>query len=398
MRRMKEHPRLIAIVTTLVCLSPLLTPAMAKAAGQGAQMAKAAGYLSSRQQADGGFAEPGEGATTQLSCMAVVALRAAGDDAFFKRGTGDAARRFLEKAAAGVESLKDIELLAIALPCCGADQHNASGRDLVALTKAAMGSDGRIGADLEQHCLGMIALAVAGEQIPSDAVGWLLSQQKQDGSWSGARNTTAASAQALEATAAVGSKGAEAIGRGLDFLKSRMQADGGFPGATARTDTPSTSVAARAIAATGQSASSGDWDSNGVNPISFLASLQGADGHEWFQTGVDSEPAMATAVAEVAFSSKGLSEIARGSEPASAAVADDGKVGASLSAADGPSIGEAQKSQREAGYATGGAYGTGSGGPGGLINFLVACAFYLLVLAALSVLSVLAARGARKKL
>lgn len=139
--------------------------------------------------------------------------------------------------------------------------------------------------------LAMLGAKAINETIPSQAVTYLKSLQKSDGSFEWGTgygydtNSTSIAIQALIA-------GGEAITStsvvsGLNYLQSAQNTDGGFPFDPISTwstasDANSTAYAIQAIIAAGQDPQSPPWVQSGGNPIDFLLSLQLPDGSfEW---------------------------------------------------------------------------------------------------------------------
>lgn len=198
-----------------------------------------ASYLASRQQPDGGFAEPGGHSAPELTAWAVLGLAAAG-----KPPAGVAA--YLSSAP--THDATDVALRALALRAVGA---NADGM-LARLTARA---DGRIGTLVNSTIWGVLALRAASRPVPTASVRYLLRQQRRSGGWSwyqrGApdSNDTAAAIEALRA-AGVGGK---PITRGLAYLRTLQRKDGGFALVKDRaSDSQSTAWAIQAFIAAGK--------------------------------------------------------------------------------------------------------------------------------------------------
>ena len=198
-----------------------------------------ASYVGSRQQADGGFAEPGGRSSPELTAWAVLGLAAAG-----KPPTG--AATYLASRPAG--DATDVALRVLALRTLGA---NAD----VLLGRLTVRADGRIGTLVNSTIWGVLALRAAGRTVPTATVRYLLLQQRSSGGWSwyprGApdSNDTAAAIQALCAT---GTRG-KPIARGLSYLRALQRKDGGFALVRGRpSDSQSTAWAIQAFVAAGK--------------------------------------------------------------------------------------------------------------------------------------------------
>ena len=210
-------------------LAPLLTAALLTTSP--------ALYVTSRQQADGGFAEPGSRSTPGLTAWAMLGLRSAG------RPTG-AAYDYLVTNERDLQSAIELALTAEA----------ATGRisDTLYARFAALGRpDGRIGPAINSTAWGILAYAQVGRPVKL-RVSYLLSHQQRSGGWgwiAGAgpdSNDTAAVIQALRTQGVRG----PSIARGIAYLRRLQKADGGFELTAGRgSDAQSTAWAIQAFVA-----------------------------------------------------------------------------------------------------------------------------------------------------
>jgi hypothetical protein len=213
-----------------------------------------ASYLASRQQADGGFAEPAAASFPELTAWAVLGLRARGADA------------------------------GAALPYLVAHENElttATSIALVAVAEAALGSDpdallARLGT--KPHAVNeavwmILARRQARRAAPRVVVNYILRSQTRNGGFSWRRGVAADSndtAFAVEALRAGGVRG-RPITRALAFLRKFQNRDGGFELANGRgSDAQSTAVAIQAFVAAGAKPPG--------RAFSYLARLRRADG------------------------------------------------------------------------------------------------------------------------
>jgi hypothetical protein len=198
-----------------------------------------ASYVASRQQADGGFAEPGSRSTPGLTAWAMLGLRTAG------RPTGEA-YDYLVANERELQSATDIELALIAEAATGRISETLYARF------AALGRpDGRIGPAINSTAWGILAYAQVGR--PGKLrTSYLLHHQQRSGGWgwiAGAApdsNDTAAVIQALRTQGVRG----RPIVRGVAFLRRLQNADGGFELTAGRgSDAQSTAWAIQAFIA-----------------------------------------------------------------------------------------------------------------------------------------------------
>jgi hypothetical protein len=243
-------------VGVLVVLAALLAlPAGAATDGSVA-------FLLSRQQQDGGFAEPGRSSTPGLSAWAVLALVAAG------HRPSPGAVTYLRTRSGG--STADLELRALAL--LAAHEDAAPVLDQIAtLTKA----DGTIGGYVNSTAWGVLALRAGGRAVPAQTVATLRAAQAKSGGWSwsghgpGDADDTAAVVEALRAAGEPATGGP--IARALAFLRRCQEKGGGFaatPGSGANAQT--SAWALQAFAAAGRAP--------GKPALAYLARLRRRDG------------------------------------------------------------------------------------------------------------------------
>lgn len=313
-----------------------VTCAVAPHALSRAQQADTAmSYLKAKKNSDGGFSEPGAGSETALTCWALIAYAAAGDRTPSQEG-GGGTLDFLRARAGETNDLPEVELAALALLESGVEPVDARGRDLLSIVSSSAGEDGKIGEDIDTHCMALIALSAAEKQLPTGSVDWLASQQREDGAWGEEdADDVAATALAVEALVAAGYRDTTKPDKALVYLKGKMRPDGGFAGASGNSDSITTASVVRAIYAGGQDPDSEAWGIHGINPMIFLQMMQADDGHFFYSKGVESQPAMSTAVAVPAVLGKhiplAVPELKRDEETKGGRVRDLGTAGAAMS-------------------------------------------------------------------
>ncbi len=255
--------KLVAVVTSAIAL------------------AAPADYVASRQQADGGFAEPGARSDPALTAWAVLGLKASGRA---PRGTAVYLR------GAPVSDTTDLALRVMALRALG-----ESTEPFLTRLRRQRRKDGRIGSLVNSTIWGVLALP-RGEQR---AVRYLLRRQGRSGGWSWApngapdSNDTAAAIQALRWSGVRG----RPIRRGLAFIRSLTARNGGVRLVAGREpDAQSTAWAIQAYLAAG------------VKPpaaaFGFLASLRRPDGSYRYSRRYAVTPAVVTAQVLPALSRK----------------------------------------------------------------------------------------------
>jgi len=202
----------------------------------------AARFLETREQPDGGFAEPGRAAEPGLTAWVVLGLVAAG-----RVPVG--AAEYLE--AQPYPSATDLELRILALAALDRDVQSLAGR-LEGLRRP----NGAIGPSISSTIWGVLALRAAG-RAAGDAVGYLLARQDTEGGFAWHEkaepdsNDTAAAVQALRAAGVP--TGSRAISRALAYLRTFQNTDGGFELEHGRgSDVQSTAWAVQAFLVSGR--------------------------------------------------------------------------------------------------------------------------------------------------
>jgi iron complex transport system substrate-binding protein len=251
--------------------------------------ASPAAYVEGRQQADGGFAEPGRASSPQLTAWASIGLAAAG-----RPNAGAAA--YLDRHEAAIRSATDLELWLLG--------ETASGRaapDLVARLRALARPGGAIGPTVNSTIWGVLALRQAGATLPRGSVAFLVRRQARSGGWAWSTggepdsNDTAAAIQALRAAGV----GGATVRRGLAFLRRFQNRDGGFELTDGRgSDAQSTAWAIQALLSA--------RERPGPAAYRYLARLRRPDGSYRYSAGYVTTPVWVTSQALAALAGRPL--------------------------------------------------------------------------------------------
>jgi len=296
---------LILVAALVVLLAAPLAVAQeaqssATEVGGGSSVPNALDYLKSRQQPDGGFAEPGSKSTDELTAWTICGVCASGEDITTWKKSGRSPLDFLAADVGSLSKLTDIEKACLAVCSAGGDPRSFGGRNLVDEISLRMATDGHIGDMTNEHSWGVIALAAAGVKLPDGARTWLEARQNIDGGFgygSGAASEPDDTGAALQALIAAGdSSTSNAVTRALSYLHFCQADDGGFTYQSRESNVGSTAWAVQGISAAGQDASSSAWASSaGKTPFDYFASMQQSDGHFRYMTSVDTNLAWMTA-------------------------------------------------------------------------------------------------------
>lgn len=235
-------------------------------------------YVQGRQQASGGFAEPGGAPTPGLTAWAVLGLRAAGVRT-------ESAHPYLVAHEDELENATDVELAVAAESVSGGPSPA-----LVARLHALERPGGAIGPTLNATIWGVFALRQAGEPVPAGTARYLLARQSRAGGWSwtvGAAPDSNDTAAAVEALRALGIRG-RPVARALAFLRRLERRDGGFELTRGRgSDAQSTAWAVQAFRAAGVKPPGG--------ALRYLARLRRRDGSYRYSARYAATPVWVTA-------------------------------------------------------------------------------------------------------
>jgi hypothetical protein len=410
---MLKEMRSIIVMTSLAVLLIALVPQFATAG-----VDEGIAYLKARQNTDGGFSEPGESSERSLTSWALLAGLSATQVPSWWHDAGEAAVKYIYSSVNELTGLADIELYTLALSEAGADPRNVSGKNLVSLIKAHMGEDGEIGKSIDEHCWGVIALVSAGEKVPAKSTGWLVAKQREDGGWGDSdADLVRCTALGIEALVSAGEADAEIMKKALKCLRDRMGSDGGFVGTSGTSDGQLTATVVRAIYAAGDIPTSASWTFHGSNPVSFLNSLQAPDGYYRYSSGVDSQPAMTTAMVLPALAGKHLPLGVKGAKVPPGGEQSDGQPVHDLGTAGARAeAGSSEKDENKKAGSTSDGPGQKSGVPGisgvggvsagafgkretwfsGLWVFLMICVAYVVTLVIVTAIAV--SMASRKRL
>jgi hypothetical protein len=215
---------LITILLAGLLLASLAGPATAASGGD---------YLASRQWRSGGFSEPGGRPAVPLTEWAVMGLAAAGrHPATMHRRGGHTAGHYLALKAHGWKDAFTLERGILAAAALNRNPANFGGRNLVRALRSKIRRNGRIGGFLSSTYWGVMALKVAGSQVPRRSVDYIRAHQNSSGGFGYAAGTGSDSndtAAALMALRAAGTPcGWKVMDRGYAYMHSLQGSDHGY--------------------------------------------------------------------------------------------------------------------------------------------------------------------------
>jgi iron complex transport system substrate-binding protein len=227
----------------------------------------AVAFITSYQNADGGFGERGSGSDPSVTAWAVLAIKAAGHDPARTERNGNSPADYLAGKPSPLAT--DLALRILALDALGEDVERLAD-ELERLREP----NGRIGPFVNSTTWGVIALRAADRPVHRSSVRYLILQQQRSGGWSwhpraGAdTDDTAAAIEALRA-AGIGAR-SRAIQRGLAYINRFRRRDGGFAMGAGASNTQTTAWVIQALVASGRNP--------GRKPFAYLARMRRRDG------------------------------------------------------------------------------------------------------------------------
>lgn len=258
-------------------------------------VALAVDYLLSCQNGGGGFgANPGSASDIKDTSLAVIALESADKSLSDMSTNGTDPLRYLLEKNEELDNLSNVEAqvgrYVVAMTSMGQDPRDINGKNYVQILKSYFGPDGAVGKenyiwDDAWVIMGLVACNESQSDEVESALSNLKGLQTASGgwAWNGGSKGEDPDTTGIILCALLNSgedAASDAVQKGLQYLSSEQNADGGFSslGSNAATD----GWALLAIRAAGQNPL--DWTVGSNDPINHLISLQQEDGSIWWKS------------------------------------------------------------------------------------------------------------------
>jgi energy-coupling factor transport system substrate-specific component len=281
-------------------LVAFLLGGLAPARAEASDVSRAAGWLESVQNRDGGFgASPGDDSGAEITCWAMLGLEAAGRNPLDVSRDGHTPVDFLRASTDQLKSPGDLARTILALEGAGVDPREFAGANLVSDLFARRRDNGSYEGWPSSTAFAVIALRAAGATGGLDpSLSWLRKVQNDDGGWGdvpGSPSTADGTGAVMQAL----SSDSEAVHHGLSYLRQAQRPGGGFPlGGNGSVNTQSTAWAIQGILAAGGDPAS--FRRGGSSAPDYLAAQQESDGHYRYSKSSDQTPVWVTAEVLVA--------------------------------------------------------------------------------------------------
>ncbi|HEX6458238.1 MAG TPA: prenyltransferase/squalene oxidase repeat-containing protein [Thermoleophilaceae bacterium] len=271
-----------ALLAALVIPVALGAPPPAQASSSAE--AKALKYLDHVQNVDGGFGgAPHQASSPLYTGWVTLGIAAAGTNPRDVRHGKRTVVTYMRNHVPKARDVGGLERTVLMLHASGVSPHNFGRHNLVAELSALRRPDGSWEELVDHTSFGILALragGVAPKALRRSAL-WLLHQQNADGGFGfgtkGGSSDADDTGSTIQALASVGWRHRTAVRRAVGYLRKAQNPDGGFGQMSAdSSNAQSTSWAVQGLVAAGANPSS--LRRNGHTPISYIASLQQANG------------------------------------------------------------------------------------------------------------------------
>jgi Squalene-hopene cyclase C-terminal domain/Prenyltransferase and squalene oxidase repeat len=280
-------------VASLLMLALALATVLPARAEASPETSRAAVWLASVQNSDGGWgASPEDDSKPDITAWAMLGLEAAGRNPLDVSQSGRTGVDYLRSKAGELNSAGDFARTILALDGAGANPRAFGGRNLVEALAKRRRSDGSFEGWPGSTAFAIIALRASGATGGlGSSTSWLAKAENGDGGWGdtpGSPSTADGTGATMQAI-----PGSDAARRGLAYLRKAQRSGGGFPlGGSGDVNSQSTAWAVQGIIAVGTDPAT--VKAGGKSAPEYLSSLQQADGHYSYSASSDQSPVWVT--------------------------------------------------------------------------------------------------------
>jgi energy-coupling factor transport system substrate-specific component len=285
----RARDRAPALAATLLLVLALATalPAGAGAANTG----KAASWLASVQNNDGGFGDSADkDSSASTTAWVMLGLEAAGRNPLDVAKGGKSAVDYMRSRAGDLSSSGDFARTILAVEGAGLDPRSFGGRNLVSALLNRRRADGSYEGWPGSTAFAIVALRAAGVNGLEKSQSWLGGAQNADGGWGdtpGAASNADVTGAAMQAM-----PNSQVAKEALSYLRKHQQGNGGFALGGGAANTQSTAWAVQGMIAVGADPAS--VKANGRSALDYLEGLQAGDGHFRYSSDSDQTPVWVT--------------------------------------------------------------------------------------------------------
>jgi energy-coupling factor transport system substrate-specific component len=286
--RFEWHAPAVASVLLLALALASVLPARAQAS----EVSRAAAWLVSAQNADGGWGSaPGHDSATDMTAWAMLGLEASGRNPLDISKQGHNGVGYLRGHLDELGSPGDYARTILALEGAGVDPRSFGGHDLVSALVGMRRDNGSYEGWPGSTSFAVIALRAAGGAGIAQSISWLAKVQNGDGGWGdvpGSPSTADGTGAAMQAM-----PDSSVAKHGLGYLRNVQRPSGGFAiGGTGKVNSQSTAWAVQGMVAVGTDPTS--VHERGKDPLEYLAARQDTDGHYRYSSSSDQTPVWVT--------------------------------------------------------------------------------------------------------
>jgi len=294
--------------TLLVVLAlGTITLAPPAKADPGPAVKKAAGWLKSQQNTDGGFpVSPDGDSSVSITARTMLGLAAAEINPLDVRSGDKSPLAFLREKRQEINDANDLALVILALDTVGSDPRAFEGRNLVEALTNRRGNNGSFGNKVNVAAFAVLAFRSVDAQAAAQASArWLRKVQNRKGTGKGGWGIADGAISDPDSTGTVLQvvSAPKSVGPAFLFLNRNQQSSGGFAN-NGSVNSQSTGLVLQGLAARGRFP--GAISNNGNTGLDYLWARQQDDGSIWYSKASDQTRVWVTADALVGMAGASL--------------------------------------------------------------------------------------------